>query len=72
MAEKEEYLNFCGGSTLKNRDLQISLSPEVAFRLERLAEKEGKTLEKYISDLILNESKKAFESNKGSYKKYFE
>ena len=33
---------------------------------------EGKTLEKYISDLILNESKKAFESNKGSYKKYFE
>ena len=33
---------------------------------------EGKTLEKYISDLILNESEKAFESNKGSYKKYFE
>ena len=72
MAKKEEYLNFCGGSTLKNKDLQITLSPDVAFRLELLAEKEGKTLEKYISDLILNESEKAFKSNKGTYKKYFE
>ena len=72
MAEKEEYLNFCDGSTLKNRDLQISLSPEVAFRLERIAEKEGKTLEEFISALILKESKKAFKSTKGAYKKYFE
>ena len=72
MAKKEEYLNFCDGSALKNRDLQISLSPDVAFRLERLAEKENKTLEKFLSDLILKESEKAFKSNKGSYKKYFE
>ena len=37
-----------------------------------LAEKENKTLEKFLSDLILKESEKAFKSNKGSYKKYFE
>ncbi len=65
-------LPFCNGSSLKNRNIEISLSPDVAFRLERLAEKENKTLEKFLADLILKESEKAFESNKGSYKKYFE
>ena len=48
------------------------LSPDVAFRLERIAEKEEKTLEKYLSDLIFEESKKAFPSNKNFYKKFFE
>ena len=71
--EKEgDYLPFCNGSSLKNRNIEISLSPDVAFRLERLAEREGKTLEEFILTLLLKESEKAFKSNKGSYKKYFE
>ena len=71
--EKERgNLPFCNGSSLKNSNIEISLSPDVAFRLERIAEKENKTLEKFLADLILKESEKAFESNKGSYKKYFE
>ena len=72
LLEEKEYINFCDGSTLKNREIKITLSPDVAFRLERIAEKEEKTLEKYLSDLIFEESKKAFPSNKNFYKKFFE
>lgn len=72
MKENEEYISFCDGSSLKDRDVKITLSPDVAFRLERLAEKEEKTLEKYLADLIFEESKKAFPSNKNFYKKFFE
>lgn len=72
MEKEGGNLPFCNGSSLKSRNIEISLSPDVAFRLERIAEKENKTLEKFLADLILKESEKAFESNKGSYKKYFE
>ena len=72
MRKEEYYLPFCDGSSLKNRNIEISLSPEVAFRIERLAEKENKTPEEFLSDLILKESEKAFKSNKDLYKKYFE
>ena len=72
MEKEGGNLPSCNGSSLKNRNIEISLSPDVAFRLERIAEKENKTLEKFLADLILKESEKVFESNKGSYKKYFE
>ena len=70
--KNKEYISFCDGSTLKNKDIKITLPPDIAFRIERLAEKENKTLEEYISDLIKEESKKAFPSNKNFYKKFFE
>ena len=72
MEKKNEYLPFCDGSSLKSRDIKITLSPETAFRLERLAKKENKTLEEFLFQLIEKESEKAFPSNKGLYKKYFE
>ena len=72
MKNNNEYLPFCDGSSLKNKVIKISLTPDVAFRLEKLAEKENKTLEEFISDLIKKESEKAFGTNKGFYKKYFE
>ena len=72
LLKEKEYINFCNGSTLKNRDIKITLPPDVVFRLERMAEKEEKTLEEYILDLIFEESKKAFPSNKDFYKKFFE
>ncbi len=71
LEKDNEYLPFCDGSSLKNRDIRISLSPEIAFRIELLAKKENKTLEEYLSELIFRESEKAFPSNKGFYKKYF-
>ncbi len=72
MKKETDYLPFCDGSTLKSRDIKITLSPDIAFRLERLAEKEEKTLEEYISALVIKESEKAFPHNKNFYKRFFE
>ena len=72
LKKEEAYLPFCDGSPLKNKNVEITLSPDIAFRLERLAELENKTTEQFVSDLISRETEKAFKSNKGIYKKYFE
>ncbi len=72
LKKEEAYLPFCDGSSFKNKNVEITLSPDIAFRLERLAESENKTLEQFVSDLILQETEKTFKSNKGAYKKYFE
>ena len=44
MEKEGGNLPFCNGSSLKNRNIEISLSPDIAFRLERLAEKENKVI----------------------------
>lgn len=51
MAE-DEYLHFCGGENFKNREITITLTPDVNFHLELLAKKNNLPLEKYIISIL--------------------
>ena len=72
LKKDDYYLSFCDGSTLKSREVILSLRPDVAFKLERLAAKENKTLKEYILFLLSEHTEKNFKNNKDLYKRLFE
>lgn len=47
-----QYLTFCGGEKLKNLDILISITPDIAFRLELLAKRNEKELSQYIISVL--------------------
>ena len=71
MCEKNLYVSFCNGSDIKDKEVLLSIPPDIAFKLERLAEKNGTDVNSYIIYLLREETEKLFPGNKGYYKKFF-
>ncbi len=51
MAE-DGYLHFCGGEKLKNREITITLTPDVNFHLELLAKENNLPMENFIFSIL--------------------
>lgn len=66
-----QYLTFCGGEKLKNLDILISITPDIAFRLELLAKRNGNLLSQYIISVLQKHIDEHFENNKNYFEKYF-
>ena len=69
MKNEKDYLIFCNGSSLKNQEVTLSLSPNVAFCLKTLAKQKGLSMEEYINLLLFEHTKEYFHKNKEIYKK---
>ncbi len=69
--DNNSYFTFCGGSDLKNTEITVSLTPDIAFRLEILSKQKGLSLLQYITLVLSEHAENEIPKNKNYFKKYF-
>ena len=72
MEKDEKYILKFDGSFPENKNIKLSLSPEIAFRIDLLAKKSEVSFEKYIENVLREHTEKFFTNKKDFYKKFFE
>ncbi|MBQ6802667.1 MAG: hypothetical protein IJP05_06305 [Oscillospiraceae bacterium] len=67
----DDYVTFCDGSQLEDKEITLLLSPDISFRLEILAKQKGLSLSQYILCILSEHAQKHIPNNKDCLKKYF-